>query len=81
MVSVADVAGSGWRSERIRRRAGRNPAVDVANPLISGATGSMPDRTFAHLERFSGLYLQRAVAANAAACSTALMQHADRSAA
>jgi len=40
-----------------------NP-TGLGNPLISGATGSMPERTFAHLERFSGLDLQRAVAAN-----------------
>ncbi len=43
-----------------------NP-TDPANPLISGATASMSERTYAHLERFSGLDLQRAVAAKAAA--------------
>ena len=42
-----------------------NP-TKAANPLISGATGIMAERTFAHLERFSRLDLQRAVAANAA---------------
>jgi len=42
-----------------------NP-TDPANSLISGETGSMSERTFAHLERFSGLDLQGAVAANAA---------------
>jgi hypothetical protein len=43
-----------------------NP-TDPANPLISGATGSMSERTFRHLERFSGLNLHGSVAANAAA--------------
>ena len=40
--------------------------TDPPNPLISGATGSMPERTFAHLEQSSGLDLQESVAANAA---------------
>ena len=50
-------------SQEARRRP--NP-TDPANPLIFGATGSMSERTLAHPERFSGLDLQGAVAANAA---------------
>ena len=53
------------RMPALRAMPSANP-TDPANPLVSGATGSMPERTFAHLERFSGLDLQRAVAANAA---------------
>ena len=49
----------------LRATARANP-TGPANPLISGATGSMSERTLARLERFSGLDLQRAVAANAA---------------
>ena len=53
------------RMPALRAMSRANP-TDSANPLISGATGSMSERTFAHLERFSGLDLQRSVAANAA---------------
>ena len=54
------------RMPALRAMPGAN-RTGPANPLISGATGSMSGRTFAHLKRFSGLDLQRSVAANAAA--------------
>ena len=41
----------------LRAMLSANPA-DPANPLFSGTIGSMPERTFAHLKRFSGLDLQ-----------------------
>ena len=53
------------RMPALRAMPRANP-TGLGNPLISGATGSMSERTFAHLERFSGLDLQRAVAASAA---------------
>ena len=43
----------------LRAMSRANPA-DPANPLISGATSGMSERTFARLERFSGLGLQMA---------------------
>ena len=53
------------RTPALRAMPRANP-TDTAKPLIFGATGSMSERTFAHLERFSGVYLQRPVAVNAA---------------
>jgi len=53
------------RMPALRAMPRANP-TDPANPLIPDTTGSMSERTFAHLERFSGLDLQRAVAASAA---------------
>ena len=48
------------------------------NPLISGATSGMSERTFARLERFSELGLRGSVAVSAADCLMAPMQQVIR---
>ena len=48
---------------RVMPRANRG---DPANPLISGATGSISERRFARLRRFLGLGLQGTIAVSAA---------------
>ena len=55
--------------------------TDPANPLISGATGSMSKRTFANLSDSRGSIFSRRLPRMRRACSMALMQHADRPAA
>ena len=54
-----------YRIPDLRTIPGTDP-TDPANPLISGATFSMSEQTFAHLEAFSGLAFQRTDAVDVA---------------